>query len=89
MKIIWARHLVPKAEKLGFITKVQFGNRNGVTALNILLLKVTTMDSIHLFCFNGTILNNDAVACYDCMIPSLISIDFQSLGLPEKAAECS
>eukprot|EP00957_Ditylum_brightwellii_P180020 13713466-Ditylum_brightwellii.AAC.1 len=47
------------------------------------------MDSLHLFRLNGGLLNNDAVTCYDCMIPVLTSMHLQCLGLPESAAKCS
>eukprot|EP00957_Ditylum_brightwellii_P027693 2093487-Ditylum_brightwellii.AAC.1 len=70
MKVIWARQLVPRAEEMNYISRVQFGNRKGKTALNALLLKITTIDSLHLFRLNGALLNNDAVACYNRMIPA-------------------
>eukprot|EP00957_Ditylum_brightwellii_P157113 11957980-Ditylum_brightwellii.AAC.1 len=70
MKVIWARRLVPRAEETNCITRVQFGNRKGKTALDNLLLKITTMDSLRLFRLNGALLNNDAVACYNRMIPA-------------------
>eukprot|EP00957_Ditylum_brightwellii_P011134 843796-Ditylum_brightwellii.AAC.2 len=73
MKVIWKRCLVPQAEKWKYISPVQFGNRKGRTALNLLLLKITTMDLLQLFSLNGALLNNDAVACYDRMIPALSS----------------
>eukprot|EP00957_Ditylum_brightwellii_P078824 5994115-Ditylum_brightwellii.AAC.1 len=38
------------------------------------------MDSFRLFGLNGGLLNNDAVACYDCMIPAISSLHLQSLG---------
>eukprot|EP00957_Ditylum_brightwellii_P207092 15351422-Ditylum_brightwellii.AAC.1 len=47
------------------------------------------MDCFCLFHLNGAILNNDATACYDCMIPEVTSIHLQSLGLPEEAMKCS
>eukprot|EP00957_Ditylum_brightwellii_P176987 13482220-Ditylum_brightwellii.AAC.1 len=89
MKVIWTRRLVPHTEKRKALSRVQFSNRKGKTALNALLLKVTMMDSLQLFCLNGSLLNNDAVACYDRMIPDLTSIHLQGQGLPPKAAECS
>eukprot|EP00957_Ditylum_brightwellii_P199792 15230846-Ditylum_brightwellii.AAC.1 len=46
MKVIWARHLVPQAERHDYISRVQFGKRTGKTALDALLLKITTMDSL-------------------------------------------
>eukprot|EP00957_Ditylum_brightwellii_P023432 1768749-Ditylum_brightwellii.AAC.1 len=69
MKVIWNKRLVPLAGKTGLISPVQFGNRKGHTALDVLLLKVVTLDCFQLLRLNGAILNNDAMACYDCMIP--------------------
>eukprot|EP00957_Ditylum_brightwellii_P142779 10879306-Ditylum_brightwellii.AAC.1 len=89
MKVIWNHCLVPAAEKAGMLSPVQFGNRKGRTALDVLLLKVVTMDCLQLFCLNSAIFNNDATACYDCIIPELSSLHLQSLGLPEKAVKCS
>eukprot|EP00957_Ditylum_brightwellii_P064797 4916611-Ditylum_brightwellii.AAC.1 len=47
------------------------------------------MDTVRIFRLNGALLNNDAVACYDHMIPELTSVHLQSLGLPAPAAKCS
>eukprot|EP00957_Ditylum_brightwellii_P090427 6886363-Ditylum_brightwellii.AAC.2 len=47
------------------------------------------MDSLCLFCLNSAVLNNDAKACYDRMIPEVISLHLQSLGLPPVAIKCS
>eukprot|EP00957_Ditylum_brightwellii_P023894 1801724-Ditylum_brightwellii.AAC.1 len=89
MKVLWNRRLVPTAEKTQLISPVQFGNHKGNTALDALLLKVVTMDCFCLFHLNGAILNNDAMACYDRMIPEITSLHLQSLGLPEEAVKCS
>eukprot|EP00957_Ditylum_brightwellii_P139094 10601806-Ditylum_brightwellii.AAC.1 len=89
MKVVWNRRLVPVAEKSGMLSPVQFGNRQGHTALDALLLKVVTMDCLNLFRLNGAILNNNSTACYNCMIPELSSIHLQSLGLPDNAVKCS
>eukprot|EP00957_Ditylum_brightwellii_P157940 12022172-Ditylum_brightwellii.AAC.1 len=53
------------------LSPVQFGTRKGRTALDALLLKRVTMNSVHLFRLNGALLNNDAQACYDRMILEL------------------
>eukprot|EP00957_Ditylum_brightwellii_P119143 9088387-Ditylum_brightwellii.AAC.1 len=58
-------------------------------ALDALLLKVVTMDCFHLVSLNRAILKNNAMACYDCVIPDLTSIHLQRLGLPEEAVKCS
>eukprot|EP00957_Ditylum_brightwellii_P108647 8286836-Ditylum_brightwellii.AAC.1 len=47
------------------------------------------MDSLQLFRLNGGLLNNDAVACNDSIIPALTSMHIQGLDLPPKASECS
>eukprot|EP00957_Ditylum_brightwellii_P083526 6349353-Ditylum_brightwellii.AAC.1 len=89
MKVIWNRWLVPVAEKTQLISPVQFGNCKRCPALDALLLKVITMDCFCLFCLNGAILNNDAMACYDHIVPEVTSIYLQRLGLPEEAVKCS
>eukprot|EP00957_Ditylum_brightwellii_P192821 14681475-Ditylum_brightwellii.AAC.1 len=71
------------------LSPVQFGNRQGRTALDALLLKVVTMDCLRLFRLNDIILNNDATAYYDCMILELSLVHLQGLGLPDNAAKCS
>eukprot|EP00957_Ditylum_brightwellii_P074542 5663590-Ditylum_brightwellii.AAC.1 len=71
------------------LSPVQFGNRKGRTALDALLLKVVTMDCLHLFYLNGTILNNNATACYNWMILEISSLHVQSLSLPDNATKCS
>eukprot|EP00957_Ditylum_brightwellii_P138764 10577742-Ditylum_brightwellii.AAC.1 len=89
MKVIWNKRLVPVAEKHNVLSPVQFGNRKGKISLDALLLKTVTMDSLHLFCLNGTVLNNGAKACYEKMIPEVTSLHLQSLGLPPAAIKCS
>eukprot|EP00957_Ditylum_brightwellii_P013498 1018306-Ditylum_brightwellii.AAC.1 len=89
MKVIGARCLVPQAGKTTFLSKVQFGNWKGRTALDVLLPKVTMMDSFCLFRLNRGLLNNDTVACYNCMILAFMSLHLQCLGLPDSAANCS
>eukprot|EP00957_Ditylum_brightwellii_P183182 13953204-Ditylum_brightwellii.AAC.1 len=47
------------------------------------------MDCLRLFRLNGAVLNNNAMACYDRMIPEMTALHLQSLGLPRKATKCS
>eukprot|EP00957_Ditylum_brightwellii_P172504 13133337-Ditylum_brightwellii.AAC.1 len=89
LKIIWNQRLVPTTEKTQFLSPVQFENRKGQTALDALLLKIVTMDCIHLYQLNGAILNNNATACYDCMILELTAVHLQALGLPDNATVTS
>eukprot|EP00957_Ditylum_brightwellii_P019988 1509141-Ditylum_brightwellii.AAC.1 len=58
-------------------------------ALDVLLLKIVTMGCIHIFRFNGTILNNGVEACCDSIIPELTAIHLKALGLPENAVKAS
>eukprot|EP00957_Ditylum_brightwellii_P173824 13232958-Ditylum_brightwellii.AAC.1 len=69
MKVIWNKHLVPVAEQFHFLSPVQFSNRKIKTSLDALLLKIVTMDSLWLFHLNGLLLNINAKACYNRMIP--------------------
>eukprot|EP00957_Ditylum_brightwellii_P133433 10173154-Ditylum_brightwellii.AAC.1 len=89
MKVIWNCRLVPIAEESEYLSEVQFGNRKGRTSLDALLLKIVTMNCLRLYGLNGALLNNDAVACYDQMVPQLTSLTLQGLGLPDNAAKCS
>eukprot|EP00957_Ditylum_brightwellii_P002367 181337-Ditylum_brightwellii.AAC.1 len=39
--------------------------------------------------YSGTILNNNAESCYDCMIPEVTAIHLQALGLLKNATKIS
>eukprot|EP00957_Ditylum_brightwellii_P197793 15068002-Ditylum_brightwellii.AAC.1 len=47
------------------------------------------MECIRLYRLNGAILNNDAAACYNPMIPELTAVHIQALGLPDNATVTS
>eukprot|EP00957_Ditylum_brightwellii_P100395 7652328-Ditylum_brightwellii.AAC.1 len=79
----------PDSRKQQLLSPVQFGNRKGKISLGVLLLKITTMDCLQLFCLNGAVLNNNAMACYDRMIPEVTALHLQSLGLTSAATKCS
>eukprot|EP00957_Ditylum_brightwellii_P001498 116765-Ditylum_brightwellii.AAC.1 len=89
MKVIWNRQLVPVAEKVNFFSPVQLGNQKGRMALDALCLKVVTMDYLKLFRLNRALLNNNATACYDWMIPEVSALYLQSLGLPDNTTKYS
>eukprot|EP00957_Ditylum_brightwellii_P017749 1336952-Ditylum_brightwellii.AAC.1 len=83
MKIILNKRLVPTAESSNFLSPVQFCNRKGNTSLDTLLLKIITMDCLQLFQLNGAVLNNNAMACCNRMIPELTALHLQSLGISD------
>eukprot|EP00957_Ditylum_brightwellii_P119166 9089796-Ditylum_brightwellii.AAC.1 len=89
LKIIWNHQLVPVTDKTNFISPVQFGNRKGKMALDVLLLKTVTMDCICLFRLNATILNNNAEAWYSHITPELTGMHLKALGLPNNAVKTS
>eukprot|EP00957_Ditylum_brightwellii_P056242 4263218-Ditylum_brightwellii.AAC.1 len=89
LKIIWNQRLVPTAEKTQFLSPVQFGNCKGRTALDVLLLKIVTMDCIRSYRLKSAILNNNATACYDHTILELTAVHLQALGLPDNATGTS
>eukprot|EP00957_Ditylum_brightwellii_P016348 1229213-Ditylum_brightwellii.AAC.1 len=47
------------------------------------------MDCIRLLRLNGAILNNDAAACYNRMVPELTTVHLKALGLPDNATKTS
>eukprot|EP00957_Ditylum_brightwellii_P001777 136768-Ditylum_brightwellii.AAC.1 len=70
MKVIWNWRLIPDAMGMDFVSLIQFGNKKGSTVFDTLFVKVITMDSMRLFHFNSSVLNNNAVACYGRIIPT-------------------
>eukprot|EP00957_Ditylum_brightwellii_P063264 4801336-Ditylum_brightwellii.AAC.2 len=56
LKVIWNLRPVPAAIKSKMMHPVQLGNRKGRTALDALLFKIITMDTMQLFYLNCALL---------------------------------
>eukprot|EP00978_Attheya_sp_CCMP212_P034030 scaffold140589_cov66-Attheya_sp.AAC.1 len=59
----------------------QYGGRNGRCAIDVVLLKEMTIGILHLSRCNGAIIDCDAKACYDRILPALIALVYFQAGL--------
>ena len=82
--IIWGHKMMKRATKHGLISPYQFSDRNGHMVISCILLKCTSYDIIHLMCLIACIFNNDAMACYNQMIPSQCMIVMARAGVPKE-----
>jgi hypothetical protein len=76
---------MPNAEKHGLLHPCQFGTRKGKMAIEVVLLKRVSYDLIRQSRMDACIFDNDATACYDQMIPSIVMIKCQRTGMPKSA----
>ena len=83
---LFNRRLMPNAEKHGLLHPCQFGARKGKMAIEAVLLKRISYDIIRQSWMDACIFDNDATACYDRMIPSIVMIKCRHAGMPKPAA---
>jgi hypothetical protein len=69
-RIIWGHKMLKRAAHHGLISSYQFGGINGRMSISCVLLKHTSYDIIQLMHLTALIIDNDATAAYDRMIPS-------------------
>ena len=74
--------MVRSAIKHDLIPNGQFGNQPGKTANSAALLKVISAKLVRLCRDTNCIFNNDLLACYDHIIPSVSQIACCCFGLP-------
>jgi hypothetical protein len=84
---LFNRRLMPNAEKHGLLHPCQFGARKGKMAIEAVLLKRVSYDIIRQSRMDACVLDNDATACYDRMIPSIVMIKCRRAGMPKSAAK--
>jgi hypothetical protein len=80
--IQWGRHVMAQAETLHALDDQQYGSWKGRSAEDTALLKHITYDLMCITRSDGATFDNDARACYDRIIPNLMSLCGQQLGLP-------
>jgi hypothetical protein len=83
--ILWGRRLMAQAERLRALDDQQFGSRKGRSAEEVALLKHATYELMKITRTNGGTFDNDAKACYNRIIPNLMSLCGQRLGLSEQS----
>ena len=84
---LFGRRLMINAEKHGILHKAQFGSRQGKMAISAVLLKRLSYDIIRQARMDACMLDNDATACYDRMIPSIAMLKSRRAGMRREAAQ--
>ena len=84
-RLLWGKHLVHHALSHNALSPWNFGSRPGARVHSALLLKTISYDYLCYTCHNAIILDNDAKACFDRIIPSLGLMATERLGMPLSA----
>jgi hypothetical protein len=82
---IFGRRMMNNAEQHGLLHKAQYGSRKGKMAISAVLLKRLSYDIIRQTQMDACVIDNDAAACYDHVIPSIAMIKSRRAGVPRKA----
>ena len=82
---IFSRRMMLNAEKHTLLHKGQFGSRKGKMAISMALLKRVSYDIICQTRMDACMFDNDATACYDCIIPSMAMLKCRHAGTPRSA----
>jgi hypothetical protein len=84
IRILLARRFVWHGEDHDAFGDSQAGSRPGRSAIDVVLQKELTYDlSARTLC-NLAMMENDATACFDHMIPSLVMLSLRAYGVPEE-----
>jgi hypothetical protein len=75
------RRAMKNMEKHNLMADEQYGGRNGRSAIDVVMLKTFTIAIFHLMRCNGAIIDCDAKACYDRILPALIALLYYKAGL--------
>ena len=84
LRYIWGRQFMRHNEHHQAWHSNQYGSRKGIQGQSASLNKVLTLDVIRYYAEPAAIVDNDAKACYDRMIPVLLSYALIRLGLPKQ-----
>jgi hypothetical protein len=87
IKIIIARRFVWHGEKHGVFGEAQAGGRPGRSANDIVLQKELTHDLALRTLICIAMMENDATACFDRMLPSLVTLSLRAHGAPIEIAK--
>eukprot|EP00957_Ditylum_brightwellii_P208734 15358719-Ditylum_brightwellii.AAC.1 len=79
---IMARQLMQNGEKHQYFDDNQYSGRNGCNAVDVELGKSFTMGTFHLQCTNTAgCMDNNAKACYGCIIPIILLLTYVKVDL--------
>ena len=84
-KAHWAQDLMRHIEKSNTLTDDQYGGRSKRQAQSAVLNKVLYFDIQRQLAEPAVFIDKDARNCFDRFIPSLISLENETLGSPQKA----
>ena len=84
LRYIWGRQFMRHNESNKAWHENQYGSRKGIQGQSATLNKVLTLDIVRYYAEPAAIVDNDAKACYDRMIPVVLSYALIRLGLPKK-----
>jgi len=82
MRLIWGKSMMRWSESNGAIHSNQYGGRKGIQAQSAALNKTLTLDVIRYYGEEAAIVDNDAQACYDRIVPVVLAYALLRLGLP-------
>jgi len=82
MRSVWGREVMSWAEKNNALNDNQYGGRKGVMAQSAALNKTLTCDVIRYYAEDASLIDNDAQACYDRIVPVFLSYALLRLGMP-------
>jgi hypothetical protein len=71
---LFSRRMMYHAEKHNILHPGQYGSRKGKMAISAVLLKRLSYDIVRQARMDACMFDNDATACYDRMIPSLVML---------------
>ena len=82
MRSIWGRELMKWAESHQGFSDNQYGGRKGLQAQTAAWNKTLTCDIIRYYGEPASLIDNDAQACYDRIIPVVAAYTLMRLGMP-------
>ena len=81
MRFIWGNQFMAHNEKLNCLHDNQYGGRKGRQPQSAILNKVLTLDVLRYNAEDAGLIDNDAKACYDRVLPYLTAFMLRRLGI--------
>ena len=83
LRYVWGKMFMKHNETNQAWHSNQYGSRKGIQGQSATLNKVLTLDTIRYYALPAAIVDKDAQACYDRIIPVVLSYALIRLGLPK------
>jgi hypothetical protein len=87
-QVIIGRQLMHRLQDHNMVPAMQYGSVPGKQCLSAVLLKVLTHHHLRVMKTASTVVENDAVGCYDRLVNNLVLMLLTKLGLPKSVAQC-